>query len=316
MTEFLAILLFDTAAWFGRDFFLRDNSKALDRAAELEPVMSQDIAGRQVDYRPYGLNDHESGGVATASLFVRLPADVEVRIGEELRGNGFFSRADFESALQVKGLRQDRVIRALHHPRVDRALRAALVSGAAVRIEKRRVWLGLDDARQPQQTLLSLAAEVAEAFDAAWRLPWEDARTSLGLTWHGEDLIGTVDDVQIRAAEIPVPMGWRVEIEAELTPALAPGFSVTRGVGGIEVGDLMVDSVLCIQSSDADEARRLLTGPSVREPLLELIHGHPRSQITRDAIDFQTDSWLGSDELVRHVNMLVTLALALRRVSN
>jgi len=296
------------AVWVAREVFAqaRDGVK---RQGQLGEVYKEIVLGRVVEFQALDPPDLAGAGTVVAQLHVNLPTDVVVVIGQLEPG---YSRAAFEEALMVRGLRQDRVIRALHHPSVDEAIRTLTALDAAIHIDKRRILIDLDDPKHPHLLVLEWVAKLAHAFDHAWRLPWEDARETLGLEWKGADLIGVIDDVPIRASEIPTPTGWRIEIAAELHPPLAQGFLIRRGSGGMDTGDMMLDAALRVQSSTPEQTREMLNRPGVREPLLELIHGHPASRVSTDGIDFRSDRWLSGEELVLHIRMAVTLALGLR----
>ncbi len=308
--EILALALVAAALWIARDVVLHA-SAGLRRKAELAPTVESEIGGRKVDFSPQGPNDTSGSGLATAQLHATLPEDVRIVIGEELRGNAFYTRMEFEAALSIYGLRQDRVIRSLHQDGMDRALREAVVLGATVCIHQGRVWLNVEATNQPREIVLLRAAELAAAFDIAWRVPWEQAANDLGLEWVSGQLTGTIEGVPIVAVELPTADGWQIYITAAFAVPLPLGFHVARGSGGMQIGDLMLDSALRVTSPDHDQARELLLKPGVREPLLELIHGNPPSEINSACIQFETQTWLSGEELVRHVRMIVALARSL-----
>jgi len=256
---------------------------------------------------------------ADAPLLVNLPSDIRVTLRRPREGQRFRTRAEFEQALGVHGLRQDRVIRALHHPEVETALAACTAAGATVNIAHRKVvltvtHLSATDAKdeQPDPVLDALAKDLAAAFDCGWRTPWEAITTEFGLIWDGATVSGVIDGIAIAAEEIPTQAGWHIRIRAQLPLHMADGFRVRRGSGGLKTGDLMLDTALRIETTDPAQARQCLTRPGLREPLLELIHGHPASEVSETEIVVHVTHWLNASELKRHLKMIVDLAQKLQ----
>jgi len=263
------------------------------------------MAGRRVIELPNGAQKFR------AALCVDLPSDIHIRVRPPAGGT-FSSRAEFETALQIRGLRQDRVIRALQHPEVQRCLHAAAAEGAIVEIARGFAMMVFSEEHTPSDLRQNLANDLARAFDIAWRSPWENVVQTLGLVWNRAQLSGVVEDVSMTASEVATPEGWRVEIIGQLDPPLDEGFKVVRGKGGMKVGDLMLDAVLRVEAADPDQARALLNRPGVRTGLLELIHGHPASRITHTEIVVSVARWLTDEELQRYLPMVAALARALR----
>ena len=265
--------------------------------------------GAGLAYRRSG-SEAATALVARSPLEVALPDDIYVALRPAAQGV-YTSRAAFEDALQIRGLRQDRTIQAIQDPRVRAGLDAASEARATVCIERGHLVV---ETQSPIEASAhqALADQLARDFDAAWRIPWSGAAHALGLTWSGPHLSGVVDEIPITASEIATSGGWRVELRGRLEPALPLTLKIARGSGGLPSGDLMLDAAFRIEAKDAEQARALLGRDGVRALLLELIHPDPRSRVTEDGIFVSIPHWIPDDELQRSIRMVTHLARCLR----
>ncbi|GEM_PF-5774299 len=153
-----------------------------------------------------------------------------------------------------------------------------------------------------------LAGHLAEAYAAPLRALAEGG-LELALDEHGARLSGQLD-----GREVGVRLGAG-EHEAEVvvhTARLPGGLEARKGSGGLRLPDPVLDSALEVTvDPDGEEAALALLGAEgVRGPLLEVLHGHPGSELAGDRVVLRAGD-LEPDALQRLVDVAVELAEAL-----
>lgn len=170
---------------------------------------------------------------------------------------------------------------------------------------------------------------LGQALGQAQQAPWRDLALRLGLQVGppdpdgGRQLTGRVGRVDLKVVlgrSRDEPEVAQTRITAAITPALPGGVRMrgrTRGAprAGLSTGDPVLDSVLDVQATDADAARRLLARPEVTGPLLEVLHGVPGSYVHPRGVVVVAEGWL-YQELGPTVDRAVGLAETLSRTGD
>lgn len=170
---------------------------------------------------------------------------------------------------------------------------------------------------------IRLGLGLREALDA----PWRDLarRLELQVVAQGSEGGRTLSG-RVGAVELKVVLGSardddeapQTRITAGVWPALPGGVRMrgrARGAprAGLSTGDPVLDSVLDVQATDADAARRLLARPEVTGPLLEVLHGLSGSYVHPRGVVIVAEGWL-REELAPTVDRAVALAATLSQV--
>lgn len=176
---------------------------------------------------------------------------------------------------------------------------------------------------QPGPTVAH-SLRLGQALEQAQQAPWREIALRLGLEVGPADpdggrqltgRVGLVDLKVVLGRSRDDPEVAQTRITAGISPSLPGGVRMrgrARGAprSGLSTGDPVLDSVLDVQATDADAARRLLARPEVAGPLLEVLHGVPGSYVHPRGVVIVADGWL-REELGPTVDRAVALARTL-----
>ncbi|MCB9766429.1 MAG: hypothetical protein H6739_42035 [Alphaproteobacteria bacterium] len=192
------------------------------------------------------------------------------------------------------------------------------------------------DPRCDPQALIVAVAWLAQVLSEGFAVGWRAVARERGLTLSFTDgdalapvLRGVIDGVtlQVRVTErFSSDTRLVTVIRGELDHPMPAGLHVVRegtGRGGspwrVTLHDPVLRSLVDVYASDPDETRALLSHEGLHGPLLEVVHGHPGSQVTHEAVVLVYGGVDGAsmgeriDGVVRLVKVLREAARALQR---
>ena len=243
-------------------------------------------------------------GLTQGSLLERLPDDVVVTFPNPwvdwLGRRDVVVGSELDMWLRKVGRRPEELRDLLTDPDVEQALLAVHELQARVHIENAQLELytpgdHLDD---PQRAIAH-AVQLVVALAEARRRHWRAVAGAYGLTLSAslDALHGTVGGIDV-AAEYGSRPGTTTPtvIQATLRRPLPEGTHIVRaglGPSRVTLGDPVLDAMLAMQTSDGTALAERLCTDEVRGPLLEVVHGHPRSEVTPTRVWLVMD-WPGA----------------------
>lgn len=201
----------------------------------------------------------------------------------------------FDQALHIHGADKAAVRALLTDPAVQAAIRGVLGTFGELLITPRTVVTHqqgplFDDVALKVNRAVALAVALRDRFEA----PWKALGEAHGLTavdtpdarvFEGEVGGASVRVEQARLAGGDVPLRVRVV----LTRPLPPGTELVHIDRGKGPSAALADPILGAQvhavSTDPDALSTRLSRDAVRGPLLEVVHGHPGSRVTSEAVE-------------------------------
>ncbi len=156
-----------------------------------------------------------------------------------------------------------------------------------------------------------LAAELVRHLAAAYVAPLEALAVD-GMTLQvGQAGVLVTGERAGRAVSAQLS-GGSVELEIRASTALLPGaLQIRGGTGGIGTRDPVLDAAVAVEAiCSEDDARSVVTREGVRAPLLELVHGHPGSEVSDDEVVLRTSAF-DVQGLAEALDLALELAAAL-----
>jgi len=171
-------------------------------------------------------------------------------------------------------------------PAVRSQLDAFIERKASVALREDRLLVtSTGDYLKEAEQALGAATRLAQALHVACEGRWIDLAVRHRLKVRGDVMKGKIDGVQMRIELLKAPR--RTQITADLPASLPAKTKIAHAAlkaGDAKLGDPIMDSMLSIQTSDADALAALLCNDRARGALLQIVHGFEGSVVTSNRI--------------------------------
>lgn len=233
-----------------------------------------------------------------------LPVPGELALDRRLRGTVVVSADDAVATRDV-----------LADPAVIETFLALWRDGIRTELKDDRVILVRRHVHAKGRRLaLAGAVRLARALEQAVRGPWTRLAADRGLAVapDGDLLSGRVDGIALTVRFVAADPG-RTDVVATFHPALPLGSVLgPAGSGSVRLGDPVLDGMIGVATPEPEALAERIARDEVRGLVLEVVHGHPGSEVAGDTVRLAVPGRLRA-ELGAKVDLALALAGALAR---
>ncbi len=267
------------------------------------PTIRGRVDGLVVKLQQFGLSmqGHSLRTRAVLELAAPLPPGLEIcrpRLAGGVMRRGrerlLLGHEGIDSQTALYGVEGPRSLRFSGHVALVRALDRARRDGLLLELEGRSLQVdqpggGEEDVAERLQLALDVARDLERAALAPWNTVAETYGLTVSLPGGGEVLLeGDLHLGLLRARSLPREQELHTEVRLQFRQPLATPLRVIAAdhadAPGIRLGDPVLDGHITAHGADPEAIRRLLRREALRGPLLAILHAHPGSVLTQEAL--------------------------------